>query len=134
MNIKNTNRYAVSEKEDYEPGSDDQVLKNRLAVKSKVMMDQIEAQELKRTELKVMEIFDENHRFTSGDICEIHRLWLEDIYFFAGQYRTVNMSKGNFIFAVAKYISTCMKKFEQEYLSQYILRANMSMLTNLLMR
>src|SRR5688572_29445447 len=115
MNVKN-NRYTVPEKEDYEFGSKNQVLKNRLKIKSKIIMGKIEAQELKRTELEVVKIFDETHQFTSKDICGIHRLWLKNIYFFAGKYRTVNMSKGNFPFARADFIPTCMKKFEQKYL------------------
>lgn len=35
-----------------------------------------------------------NHRFTAGDICELHRRWLGDIYVWAGEYRTVNLEKG----------------------------------------
>jgi cell filamentation protein len=58
----------------------------------------IEEQELKRTEFELLEIFNENQSFKIEDLCNIHELWLGDIYPFAGKYRAVNMSKGDFIF------------------------------------
>lgn len=68
------------------------MLKNFLNVKSKKVLEAIEEQQLQNTELELLEIFDENHRFTAEDLCNIHELWLGDIYSFAGKYRTVNMN------------------------------------------
>jgi cell filamentation protein len=33
---------------------------------------------------------------TNALLCEIHRQWLWDIYEWAGRYRTVNLTKGDF--------------------------------------
>lgn len=112
-------RYNVSKTEDFEPGSNEQVLKNFLGIQSKDTMDQLEAQELKRTELLALEMYNENYQFTAKDICHLHKLWLEKIYSFAGHYRSVNMSKGDFPFAGANYILPAMKIFEEKYLAKY---------------
>lgn len=108
MTNNHSNRYAVPEDENFEAGSDNTVLKNFLGVKSKDQMERIEEQELQRTELELLEIFDEGHRFNAQDLINIHELWLGDIYSFAGRYRTVNMSKDEFSFAPASRIADLM--------------------------
>lgn len=119
MKFKPPSRYSVPESEDYEPGSNNQVLKNFLGITSKNEIDLLEVQELKRTELELIEIFDENHQFTSEDICNIHELWLGDIYPFAGNYRTVNMEKDGFLFSTPNQIPQLMSALEQQYLAKY---------------
>src|SRR3990167_399520 len=104
MKIKNSGRYSVPSDEDFEPDSNGEVLKNYLGIKSKEDMEILEERELERTELELLEFFDENHQFTAEDICNIHELWLGDIYPFAGKYRTVNMSKDGFLFAPSNRI------------------------------
>jgi len=49
----------------------------------------------------------------------MHKLWLGDIYPWAGKFRTVNMEKDGFPFAAASRIATVMKSFEKDYLSMY---------------
>lgn len=117
--MKSSNRYNVQTNEDYEPGSNNQVLKNYLGATSKEGIENLEAQELERTEIELLKIFDENHKFTAEDICNIHELWLGDIYPSAGKYRTVNMEKDGFLFARADFIPSLMQKFESEYLDKY---------------
>ena len=114
-----TGRYLVPSDEDFEPDSNKQVLKNYLGVKAKKKMDIIEAQELERAETEIIDIFDENHQFTSKDICFIHEIWLGDIYPSAGKYRTVNMEKDGFLFAVANQIETLMSQFENNFLKKF---------------
>lgn len=116
---KYSNRYSIPAEEDFESDADAGVLKNFLGIKSKNELEVIEEQQLQKTELELVEIFDENYRFTSDDLCNIHELWLGDIYPFAGKYRTVNMSKGDFLFAPAAQITGLMNEFERKYLSQY---------------
>jgi len=43
---------------------------------------------------------------------------LGNVYEFAGKYREVNMSKGGFPFAAARFLSQSMQAFEQEILSK----------------
>lgn len=112
-------RYIVSADEDYEPNSTGQVLKNYLGIKEKNTIEQVEARELIRTEQEVVSIYDNTTRFTAQDICDMHALWLKNIYPFAGQYRSVNMSKDGFPFAAANRIPDCMSSFQKKYLSKY---------------
>lgn len=117
--MKKSNRYTVPANEGYETDSDSLVLKNYLSIKSKEMIDQIEALELKRVELELIEQFDENHQFNTKDICFMHEQWLGDIYPFAGKYRTVNMEKDGFLLARSDFIPKLMCTLETEYLAKY---------------
>lgn len=117
--MKNSDRYNVPTNEDYEPGSNNQVLKNYLGATSKESIENLEAEELERAEIELLKIFDDNYKFTAEDISNIHELWLGDIYPSAGKYRTVNMEKDGFLFARADFIPSLMTKFESEYLAKY---------------
>jgi len=119
MDYKDSNRYKVSRDENFEPGSNNQVLKNYLSIKVKDEIEQIEAQELNRVELEIVEQFDKDHQFSAADICNIHYLWLGDIYPSAGKYRTVNISKDDFLFAAANQIDKSIQEFERDYLKKY---------------
>lgn len=119
MTSKFSNRYTVPKSEDYEPNSNNTVLKNFLEIKTNIEMDKIEAQELRRTESELIRIFDQNHSFTAEDICNIHELWLGDVYPFAGKYRTVAMSKNGFPFANPILIEKLMNDLEKQYFSKY---------------
>lgn len=116
---KSHGRYQVPSFENYEPDSNNTVLKNLLHIKSAEKMAIAEEQELKRCEIELLTIFDENHQFTADDICNIHELWLGDIYPFAGKYRTVSISKDNFPFAAASRIKPLMLEFEMHQLKAY---------------
>ena len=52
-------------------------------------------------------------------LIQIHKYLFEDIYNFAGQLRTVNMSKGNFRFAPAVYLNEALKSIEKMPQSTY---------------
>ena len=60
--------------------------------------------------------YDSGHRFGAGDLCDLHRNWLGGIYDWAGEYRTVNIAKGGFMFAVANRVPTLMAALEREEL------------------
>jgi len=83
----------------FESGSNEEVLKNKLGIKSKQEMDEAEARALERAMDELVRMYDENHRFTAMDIGELHNIWLGEIYEWAGKYRQVNISKGDFPFA-----------------------------------
>jgi cell filamentation protein len=103
----------------FEPGSRGRVLKNLLGIKSKREMDQVEAQEQFRALEEMIRIYDQNHRFTAADVLRIHKIWLGPIYAWAGQYRQVNLSKGDFPFATANQIPRLMMEFEKGPLREY---------------
>jgi cell filamentation protein len=113
------NRYSVPENEGYEPGSNDEVLKNILGIKDSRTIEAVEEKELGRTGLQLPELYDKTYQFTALDVCDIHELWLSGIYPFAGKYRTVNMSKAGFPFAAPGQIDKLMTDFENKYLSRH---------------
>jgi cell filamentation protein len=104
---------------EFEPGSGDLVLRNLRGIASKQAMDDAEATALERATDRVIGTFDAAHRFTAADVCEIHRVWLGEIYEWAGRYRQVNVSKGAFPFAAAAHISALMAEFEQDPLRRH---------------
>jgi cell filamentation protein len=57
--------------------------------------------------------FDSHHRFTAEDIRALHRLWLGPIYRWAGEYRSVNISKAGFQFAHAPLVPRLMEELER---------------------
>jgi len=48
-----------------------------------------------------------------------HRRWLGNIYEWAGQERTVNMSKGRFMFAPSAQLPKLLSEFDVKYLTLY---------------
>ena len=119
--MKKDGRYDVSSltEAQFELGSNEQVLKNRLGIKSQKEMDDAEARALERAMVGLVGNYDERHRFTATDICKIHKSWLGEIYDWAGEYRQVNISKGDFPFAVANRIPALMAEFEKDVLARY---------------
>lgn len=119
--MKKGGRYKTSGlvEDTFEPGSRGRVLKNKLGVTGKRAMDEIEAREQLRALNEFLEMYDRDHRFTTGDICRMHEAWLGNIYEWSGKYRQVNISKGNFTFAMARQVPMLMEKFEQGPLRDY---------------
>ena len=81
-------------------------------------MDVAEARALQTAMDRFVRRFDEQHRFTAADIRNMHRTWLGDIYEWAGEYRSVNMSKDGFPFATAALIPELMQKFQKRILAR----------------
>lgn len=113
-------RYDVSDlpEAQYEPGSDGRVLPNRLGLTSKEDMDAAEARALEQAMDALVRTYGETHRFTATDLRDCHRIWLGDLYEWAGRYRQVNVSKDGFPFASAAQVPALMDQFEREVLSR----------------
>lgn len=62
---KKSGRYSVSPEEDYENGSNGEVLKNKLEIKTRHEIEMLGESELIRAELELMEQYGKNQRFTS---------------------------------------------------------------------
>jgi len=103
----------------FEPGSGRRVLKNLLGIKRKREMDRIEAEAQFNALEELIDLYDKNHCFTATDVECIHKIWLGDIYEWAGQYRQVNVSKGGFLFAAANQIPKLMLEFETRQLQTF---------------
>ncbi len=80
----------------YEPGSGGRVLRNRLQVTRPHVMDQLEYSALLAAQQEYLGLITATTRFTAKLICTMHRRWLGGIYPWAGQYRTVEVAKGDF--------------------------------------
>ncbi len=103
----------------YEPGSNGTVLRNLLGITTRDQMEIAETAELWFAEEKLFEKVGQNQSFTAQDIYDMHRLWLEKIYPWAGKERQVNVSKDGFNFAMARTISSLMVEFERKQLARY---------------
>ena len=119
MPKETTGRYSVPTDEDFEPNAEPGVLKNFLSIKSKEEIEALEATELERAEVELFKFYTAEHQFTAEDICNIHELWLGDIYPSAGKFRTVTVSKDGFPFAAPNYIPRLMQTLETKYLTIY---------------
>ena len=87
--MRKSGRYDASDSSEaqYEPGSSGEVLRNRLGIKSKKKMDDVEAKALEKTLDELVRTISDRHRFTASDICKFHKAWLGDIYEWAGVYQ-----------------------------------------------
>jgi cell filamentation protein len=121
LSLTEGDRYDVSglPEAQFEPGSSGKVLKNRLGLTSNTEMDDCETRALEMAIDTLVRKYDDTHRFTSTDICDCHRIWLGDIYEWAGQYRRVNVTKDGFPFAAAANIPALLTAYEREVLSRY---------------
>jgi cell filamentation protein len=119
--MNRSGRYGTSEliEGQYEPSSRGRVLRNLIGIKSKREMAAAESKNLVRTFRNLIGVHDKNHRFTATNLSAMHRDWLGSIYEWAGNYRQVNLAKGDFTFAAAHVIPSLMVEFEREYLNVY---------------
>ncbi len=119
--MKKKGRYDVSGsiEAQFEPGSNDKVLKNKLGITDPIEMDRVEAEALIKATEALFHEYNADHQFSADDICHMHKVWLGGIYEWAGQYRNVNLSKDDFAFARVAQISKLMSQFEAEQLAKY---------------
>lgn len=104
---------------EYEPNAEDQVLKNKLHIKTLSEMNQAENRLLLRMyeslflpEFQVLQL-------NTDVLMHWHYQWLGPLYEWAGQLRTVHMSKGTFPFASAHLLATLLHQYEQQFLFHY---------------
>ena len=118
--MKKDGRYDVSDltEAQFESGSNELVLKNRLGIKSAQEMDVAEARALERAMSSVIRSYGEGHHFTAADLSSLHKDWLGEIYEWAGKYRQVNISKDDFPFAAAAQVPKLMALFERDVLQR----------------
>lgn len=103
----------------FEPGSRGRVLKNLACIRSKRAMDAMEAVKLAEATDWAIRHYSADHRFTTKDVCRMHRQWLGEVYPWASRYRHVNIGKGGFAFAMAAQISRLMDEFERDILRRH---------------
>lgn len=103
----------------FEPGSDGRVLANLQGVVDPEVMDDLELEAL-RALYEALLIEDLPHRtLRVDDLYDWHRRWLGGLYPWAGQLRTLNLSKDGFPFAVATQLPRLLGDFERECLQRF---------------
>jgi cell filamentation protein len=105
-------KYSVSKEE-----SENDILPNKLKLTT---LPEVEQAELEGFLLAYKTLFDDlspKTRFNLKYIMRMHKRALGHLYSFAGKWRTVNISKGGFMFPPAKFLSQSMKEFEKDILN-----------------
>ncbi|MEJ1354453.1 MAG: Fic family protein [Candidatus Sedimenticola sp. (ex Thyasira tokunagai)] len=124
----NADRYdtAGNPEARFEPGSNDSVLRNKLGIRNADEMDEVELDLLIQLYDAIPEQVEVDQKITVSDLRRWHRSWLGNVYSWAGQYRTVNMGKGEFHFASAAQIDRLMDVLDRDFLSRHTPCAGMS--------
>lgn len=100
-------------------GSNDQVLKNKLGLTRAVDIDEAELVLLQKLYESVLRDHLPPGRISVLHLRRWHKRWLDNVYDWAGQYRSVNMSKDGFPFAPASQLSRLMQEFDTQCLARY---------------
>ena len=113
-------RYAAAGSEaEFQPGSRGRVLRNFLGIDRVGEMEEAESRALRVTQAEALKTYGPGRRLTVADIRRVHRMWLGEIYPWAGNYRTVNPGRGEPRFAHAPLIPKLMDVFGKEVLRRH---------------
>ncbi len=89
------------------PGTN--VIKNLRGLTDPELLERFEA---RRTHQRISELIDEPlpGRFDVAHVKAIHRYIFQDVYEWAGQFRTVNISKGGQLFGLATFLEPSLQQ------------------------
>jgi cell filamentation protein len=111
-------RYDVTGDEgEYEAGSNGQVLKNKAGINTSEEMNLTETDLLEDLYLHVFNDFPQ--ALNIATLYQWHRIWLGNVYSWAGQIRTVDMSKPDIHFASPLQIAKLAERFDATYLNRF---------------
>lgn len=114
------NRYEVGGVEgQFEPGSSERVLVNKLGITSPHEMEDVELELLEKLYNAVLGGDFPDRGLGVDDLKQWHYRWLGNVYEWAGRERSVNVAKGDFPFAAAEQVPRLLKQFETQYLNHY---------------
>lgn len=90
-------------------------LENKLGIDSSVELAREEERISKKKAREIFEnrLLDQMEPGTFETLAFIHRYLFEDIYYFAGRIRTVNIAKGNFRFAPVMYLQVSLENISK---------------------
>lgn len=115
-----TGRYAAQGAQgEHERGSDGAVLRNKLGIASVADMDELEMELLLQLYEDVLLRNPPRRQLTVADLKNWHRRWLGNVYEWAGQERSVNISKDGFMFAVAAQVPRLLVELERTCLARW---------------
>ena len=83
-----TNRYDTSHSFEgqFQSGSNDRVLKNKLDIIDSLEMDDVELTLLEKIQVSLLDEIEIDQQITAKDLCNWHRGWLGDVYEWAGNF------------------------------------------------
>ncbi|MCU0119842.1 Fic family protein [Pseudomonas sp. B2M1-30] len=110
---------AEGSQSSYEPGSNEQVLSNKLGITDPDEMDEAELVLLEKLYQSLLIEHLPARSLTVQDLKDWHRHWLGNLYSWAGEVRAVNMGKDDFFFAAASQIPRLLDGFERDCLARY---------------
>jgi len=99
------------------PDSQNEALPNLLGLESTEEISKSEFEGFLKAEILLTESLTRQTKFTVDYILDLHKLALSHLYSFAGKFRDVNLSKGGFPFAAARFLPESMATFQKEILS-----------------
>jgi len=105
----------MSDRYDTHP-SESEILPNKLNLTEQDAINSEEAIGFLLAEQTAIDVLGPDTVFSLRYLYDLHRASLEHLYDFAGRLRTVDMSKGGFMFAPAHVLSQTMGTFDHEYL------------------
>lgn len=100
------------------PENQGEVLPNKLGLTSLSEIEIAEFEGFLKAEIVFTENLSPETGFNSDYILGIHKLALIHLYSFAGELRSVNLSKGGFAFPSARFLDKSMKEFEESILNK----------------
>lgn len=103
---------------EYQPGSNDKVLLNKQSISDNDEMDDVELFLLSKLYKHIFVQDFPDHQIRVDDIKHWHKIWLGNVYDWAGQERSVNMGKSGFEFAAAQTIPELLTQFELKFLNK----------------
>jgi len=115
-------RYQIAKgvEAEFESGSGQRVLRNLRGIKRKREMDQAEYIALTKAQTRYYaEVVDARMRFNAAFIRRMHYDWLGELYAWAGNYRTVEMSKDGIGWPPAFRIADNMEMLSAHALQQF---------------
>jgi cell filamentation protein len=99
------------------PDNEKEILPNKLELNNKSLIEKEEAKGFAKAGLLLGSTLTNETVFDIDFINNIHKIAFEDLYEFAGKYRTVNMSKGGFTFPASMFLDNSMNAFQTSILS-----------------
>lgn len=99
---------------EHEPGTN--VLRNKPGITVQDRLDHLEFESLLRMQEAYYALVSEDTVLTNALLREMHQHWLGEIYEWAGRYRTVNLTKGDFQWPPPGRIAANMAVLEETVL------------------
>ena len=100
--------------------NEEEILPNLLNSNSLREIQEAEFEGFLYAELLLTTQLTDKTKFDVDYIKNIHFLALKDVYAFAGNFRTVNISKQGFMFPAAKFLDQSMQEFQTEILNKLL--------------